>query len=176
VSDTTTTPAETPAPAQPAPEQPKPQAPAATTAEPQRDAADQLGDAGKRAIKAERDRAESAERKFKDQQAAIAKALGIEQDKGEDIVSNLQQRLSAMEKTNLVNEVARRHGITEDDDIALLRNQPDEQGMALLASRLKSTTPTQPPAPAPDPSQASAPMSEAAAAEAAYAAFFPSKT
>lgn len=175
MSDPTTIPVDpTPAPAQPAPEQPKPQAPAAATQEPQRDAADQLGDAGKKAIQREREARESAERRFKDQQAAIAKALGIEPEKGEDPVSNLQARLDAMEKDNLVNRVARRHGITEDDDIELLRSLPDEARMAHFAARLKSTAPTAPPAPAHDPSQGSAPLSPEAAEAAAYAAFFPS--
>lgn len=181
MSDTTTTPVDVtapPAPAQPETPQPKPQAPAAAeTPEPQRDAAD-LGDAGKKAIQREREARESAERELKGFRSQIAKAFGVEQDKGEDIVSTLQQRVSAMEKNELVSTVARRHGITEDDDIALLRSQPDEQGMARLAARLKSvaTTPAAPTSPAHDPSQGSAPLTPEAAANAAYEAYFPSKT
>jgi hypothetical protein len=167
MSDPTPTPVDqtaTPAPAQPETPQPKPQAPPTAPApDGQRDAAD-LGDAGKKAIQRERDAREAAERELKGFRSQIAKAFGVEQDKGEDIVSTLQQRVSAMEKNELVSTVARRHGITEDDDIALLRSQSDEQGMARLAARLKSVSyAAAPTAPAHDPSQGSAPLTPEAA-------------
>lgn len=179
----TTTPTATPPAAQPAPapaasttEQPKPQAPQPATPEKpkQGDPADApLGEPGLKALREEREARERLEQAMKDQRSALLKAFGVETDKpGEDIVKTLQEQVSAMQRDSLVDRVARRHGITDDDDVAFLRTASDEATMQRLAERLK-TNPA-PTSPAPDPSQGSAPLTEEAAAQAAYEAFYPS--
>lgn len=179
MSDTTTTPA------QPAPvaEPPKPAAPAApvdTDGLMQRDAADApLGQPGLKALQAERDRVTALENELKtlkplrEQMDALRGVFGDKAaDGGKDIVTTLQEQVAEMRRDTLVERVARSHGINDDTDVDLLRNAKDEATMLRLAERLKATN-AGPSSPAPDPSQGSAPISEQAAADAAYAAYFP---
>jgi len=160
-----------------------PAAPAApeTTSE-QRDAAADapLGQPGLRALQAERDRVTALENELKgfkplkEQMDALRGIFGDKAaDTGKDIVTTLQEQVAAMQRDTLVERVARSHGINDDTDVDLLRNAKDEATMLRLAERLKASN-TAPTSPAPDPSQASAPLSEEAAAQAAYEAYFPS--
>jgi hypothetical protein len=108
---------------------------------------------------------------------ALSRVFGGETTTGkpEDVVTNLQQQVAEMRHDTLVERVARSHGISDDKDVAVLRAIKDESLMQQLAERLKASNNT-PPTPAHDPSQGSAPISEAAAADAAYQAFFPSSS
>lgn len=171
-----------PAPAaDPTPEPPKPTAPATPADAGKRDAADEpLGEAGLKALhkeRTERERLERELRPLKEQMDALRGVFGPKDGttgSNEDIVKTLQQQMEQMQRDGLVNTVARRHGITADSDIAFLRTAPDEQAMTSLAERLK--TPPPPNSPAPDPSQGAQPLTPEAAAEAEYAAFFPTRT
>lgn len=171
----TQTPVETPQTSPAAAEQPKPQPPAeAAAATSERKAPEpDYKDRFEAQQKVNRD----LESKFNSLRDGIKTAFGIEPEKGGegDLVTTLQQRVSQMERNSLVDQVARRHGITADDDVAFLRGAPDETAMTRLAERLKASN-TTPTSPAPDPSQASAPMTPEAQAAAAYEAFYPSKT
>ena len=173
----TTTPAQ---PAAPVAEQPKPAAPAAPETVEQRDAADApLGQPGLKALQAERDRVTALENELKgfkplrEQMDALRGIFGDKAaDPGKDIVATLQEQVAEMRHDTLVERVARSHGINDDKDVAVLRAIKDESLMQQLAERLKASN-TGPTSPAPDPSQGSAPISEQAAQDAAYAAFFP---
>lgn len=161
------------------PEQPKPQPPkAAAQATPktpeQGDPAEApLGEPGIKALREERAARERLEQAMKDQRSALLKAFGVETEKpGEDIVTTLQEQVAAMQRDSLVDRVARRHGITDDTDVELLRTASDEATMQRLAERLKASI-SAPTVPAPDPSQGSAPLTPQAAADAEYAAFYP---
>lgn len=176
------TPAEPTAPAVDA--QPKPQPPAAAapapTPTPQRDAADEpLGQPGLKALQQERERVTALENELKglkplkEQMDALRGVFGDKAaDPGKDIVTTLQEQVAEMRRDNLVERVARGHGITDDGDVKLLREVRDEATMLRLAERLKASN-AAPTSPAPDPSQGSEPLSEKAAEEAAYEAFFP---
>jgi hypothetical protein len=52
------------------------------------------------------------------------------------MVSTLQEQVSEMQRERLVNKVARKHQITDDDDIEILTSAKDEQAMERLAARL----------------------------------------
>ena len=170
-------------PAAPVAEQPKPAAPAAPETPVQRDAADEpLGQPGVKALQAERDRVTALENELKgfkplkEQMDALRGIFGDKAaDPGKDIVTTLQDQVAEMRHDTLVERVARSHGISDDKDVAVLRAIKDESLMQQLAERLKASNNT-PPTPAYDPSQGSAPISEAAAADAAYQAFFPSSS
>jgi hypothetical protein len=169
-------------PAAPVAEQPKPAAPAAPETPAQRDADEPLGQPGLKALQAERDRVTALENELKgfkplkDQMDALRGIFGDKTaDPGKDIVTTLQDQVAEMRHDTLVERVARSHGISDDKDVAVLRAIKDESLMQQLAERLKASNNT-PPTPAHDPSQGSAPISEAAAADAAYQAFFPSSS
>ena len=134
----------------------------------QRDAAtdEPLRPEGLRALEQEREarkRLEGEVAPLREQMDALRRAFGAEATPGkpEDIVTHLQQQVEQMQRDSLVNTVARRHGITNDDDVALLRGATDADHMARLAERLKA--PAGPVIPAPDPQ---------ASADAEYNAFF----
>lgn len=108
--------------------------------------ASKLGDAGKRALQAERDaraaadqRAAAIEKKFDDFTGALKSAFGVESKEADasDLVSGLQKQLDTLQHQTLVDQVARRHGITKDEDIELLRSATDKDVMEKLAGRLK---------------------------------------
>lgn len=161
-------------------EQPKPQAPAATQAPAQRDAADApLGEPGLKALQAERDRVTALENELKglkplkEQMDALRGVFGDKgTDPGKDIVTTLQEQVAAMQRDTLVNDVARRHGITEDADVELLRAAPNRDVMQALAARLKVST-TTPGTPLPDPAQGAASATPEAQEDSEYSAFFP---
>ena len=92
----------------------------------------------------------------------LKSALGVEDKKADptELVSKLQEQLDSLSHTNLVNEVARRHKITDEDDIALLATAKDADAMGKLATRLApkgdeggQQKPGKPGTPKPDPSQ-----------------------
>ena len=106
-----------------------------------------LGDAGKRALQAERSARQAAEQKvagieqkFNGLLDGLKTALGVDQTKGDDpteIVKGLERQLGQLQHDNLVNTVARRHNVTKETDIELLRSAKDEDVMVRLALRLK---------------------------------------
>lgn len=65
-------------------------------------------------------------------------ALGVEDKKADvtDLVGQLQQQLDSLTHDNLVNDVARRHKISDDDDMKVLRAVKDRDLMETLAARL----------------------------------------
>lgn len=143
-----------------------------------------LGTPGLSALRAERERGDRLEAELRElkplkvQMDALAKAFGAGDAPAEDIVGTLQQQVAAMQRDNLVNNVARRHGITAETDVELLRAAGDEATMARLAERLKASAANTTPAtntPAPDASQGTAPPSQEALQEAQYAAFYPNQ-
>lgn len=92
-------------------------------------------------------------------------ALGIEDKKADatELVTKLQEQLNQLAHDNLVESAARRHGITEEDDLALLRTAKDPEAMEKLAARLApkadegdKSKPGKPGAPKPDLSQGKA--------------------
>ncbi|MEO6158696.1 MAG: hypothetical protein ABIQ39_13835, partial [Ilumatobacteraceae bacterium] len=111
---------------------------------------------------------------LREQMDALRRAFGGETTTGtpEDIVTTLQQQVADMQRNSLINDVARRHGITDDDDVALLRGATDADHMARLAERLKA--PKGPTAPAPDQGQGARPTTPQAEADAEYSKYFPS--
>lgn len=136
-----------------------------------------LGEPGLNALRQEREARERLEREvgpLRQQMEALSRVFGGESTTGkpEDVVATLQQQVAEMRHNTLVNDVARRHGITNDEDVAVLREVRDEAVMTRLAERLK--TPPAPPVPAPDAGQGARPSTPATDEDAAYRAFFPS--
>ena len=131
-----------------------------------------LGDAGKRALQSERaartaaeQKSAAVEKKFDDLIGGLKTALGVDSKENDAtaIVTGLQEQLTKLQHQNLVSEVARRHSITEDDDIDLLRSATDKDVMEKLAGRLTPSSEGEgagasngangKPRPKPDPSQ-----------------------
>lgn len=92
----------------------------------------------------------------------LKNALGIDDKKvgPADLLKAMQGQLDALTRDQTVNEVARRHKITDDDDLALLRASADKGAMEKLAARLAPKDGEQqqgasgkPGNPKPDPSQ-----------------------
>lgn len=127
----------TPDPAGKAPE-PKPTPPKADGGKP-------LGPNGEKALESERTARKELEKQIQqlqqgqaDQVAAIAAAFGIKTEgaKPDDVVSTLQEQVSEMQHERIVSRVARKHQITDDDDVEILSSAKDEQAMERLAARL----------------------------------------
>lgn len=122
-----------------------------------------LGDAGKRALDAERDARKEAEGKVKQlesdfgsMKAALLEAFGVKPEKGadnEDVLKQVQAQLAQIQRENAVLALANEHGITEKADIDLLK-QSNLEGDALqaMAARLKPADPASG-TPKPDSSQ-----------------------
>lgn len=95
--------------------------------------------------------------------SGLQSALGIEEKKvgSDELITTLQGQLAALLRDNQVNAAARRHGITKDEDLELLRAAKDEDALDKLAARLapaqddeaSTKTPGKPGTPKPDPSQ-----------------------
>lgn len=103
----------------------------------------ELGDAGKKALDAERsarkaaeDRAKTTEKAQADLLASIAKALGQEPEKGADPTATLQKQLDELMRENAVEKLARKHRITDEDDIASLKAILDPDTRERIAARL----------------------------------------
>lgn len=137
---------------------------------------DKLGEPGLKALREEREARERLEREvgpLRQQMEALRAVFGGEATKGkpEDVVATLQEQVAEMRHETTVERVARSHGITDDDDVAVLRAIKDEALMGQLAARLKA--PKGPSAPAPDPGQGARPTTPQAEADAEYAKYFP---
>lgn len=123
-----------------------------------------LGEPGKKALDAERDARKEAEGKVKQLEAdfgtmksALMEAFGVKPEKGADatdVLKQVQDQLSQMQRENAVLALANEHGITDKADIDLLK-QSGLQGDALatMAARLKPTGDPKPGTPKPDSSQ-----------------------
>lgn len=157
--ETTSTSTTTPPPEAQAPkagEKPTAQPPAkATTEEP-------LGEAGKKALEAERDARKKAEgdlanlrKDFDGFKTELSKAFGIQPATGDgaDAVSQLQQQLNAMQRETAVYRLAAQHEITDEDDLELLKSATDEAAMTKLAGRLAAAKAATPGTPKPDATQ-----------------------
>lgn len=122
-----------------------------------------LGDAGKKAIEAEREARKAAEGKVKQlesdfttMKSALLEAFGVKPDKGadnSDVLKQVQDQLSQMQRENAVLALANAHGITDQADLDLLK-QSNLQGDALaaMAARLKPAE-QKPGTPKPDSTQ-----------------------
>lgn len=115
-----------------------------------------LGEGGKKALKAERDRASAAEKAAADMRTeldqfkqTLASALGVKTDDGKtDVLASVQQQLAQMQRDNVVLALANEHSITDKSDIELLRNSSLEgEALTAMAARLKPAAPTGTPQP-----------------------------
>ena len=107
---------------------------------------DKLGEPGKKALDAERDARKKAEKDLaalKSQMdgffGGLKQALGVEDKKGDDpteVITTLTERLGTLEHQSLVDRVAREHGITDEDDVEILKSAKDKDAMEKLATRL----------------------------------------
>lgn len=94
---------------------------------------------------------------------ALKAAAGVEDKKADDdqVLASVRDELAALRHENAVEKVARRHRITDDDDLALLATARDAEAMDKLAARLApkadeggdKNKPGKPGTPKPDPSQ-----------------------
>ncbi|MFN2344767.1 MAG: hypothetical protein ABR616_03515 [Dermatophilaceae bacterium] len=137
---------------------------------------DKLGEPGLKALQQEREARERLEREvgpLRQQMEALRTAFGGEATTGkpEDVVATLQQQVAEMRHDTLVERVARSHGITDDNDVTVLRAVKDEALMTRLAERLR--TPPGPTVPAPDQGQGARSTTPQAEADAEYAKYFP---
>jgi hypothetical protein len=106
-----------------------------------------LGPNGEKALAAERDARKKSDQKvaaLEAQFAKLAEAFGVKPDEskpdGADKVDALAKAVDTILHNSTVDRVARDHGITDKDDLALLREQANEQAMERLATRLKPAT------------------------------------
>lgn len=132
----------------------------------------ELGDAGKKALQRERDARKAAEKSASAMQDKVnalidglKTGLGVEAAGSDDpveLINGLRTEIDGLKHTTLVDAVARRHGITDDDDLEFLRSAKDQAAMAALAKRLAPAKgdddegdkgKKKPTGPRPDPSQ-----------------------
>lgn len=128
-----------------APAETAPTATAATAA-----GEDALGDAGKRALTAEREARKAAEEATKTLQAELAElkgnlaqVFGGKPDADADgaaLVQQLQAQVTQMQAEQAVLTLANTHGITDDADLALLRAATAPEARESLAARLAPAT------------------------------------
>lgn len=121
-----------------------------------------LGDGGKKALDAERDARRAAEKaatdlrtEFDAFKVALTEAVGVKPEKGKeaDPLAQVQQQLAQMQRENAVLRIAAEHGISDKDDLDLLRSATDEQAMSKLAGRLAAKADATPGTPKPDATQ-----------------------
>lgn len=126
-----------------------------------------LGPNGEKALAAERDARKKSDAEvaaLKTQMSRLAEAFGVKpadsKPDGEDKVDALAKAVDTILHNSAVDRVARDHGITDKDDLALLREQGNEQAMEKLAKRLQPAKTNDDDGakpkrrtPAPDPSQ-----------------------
>lgn len=171
----------TPNPEPTPPVDPEPTTPAPT--EQQGDPAD-LGDAGKRALAAERNARRAAEQSAA---ALQAKLNEIDQQNMTELQraqaeSQQHKEVAARATTEALRwKVAARFGISAEpnedgspSDAELILTGADEQSMTLIAQRWAARAASQPaPTPRPDPGQGPRPSAPEAEADAEYARFYP---
>lgn len=112
---------------------------------------------------------------IKEQFDALSKVFGDKSGKEQspqDVVASLQQQVSQMQHDNLVNNVARLHGITDDEDVELLRTATSQEQMTRLAARLKA--PEKPAPLPPDPGQGARPGTQSTE-DAEYQQYYPTR-
>lgn len=121
-----------------------------------------LGEGGKKALDAERDARKAAEgqlttlrTEFDAFKTALTQAVGVDPKKGDegDALTQVQEQLASMQRENAVFRVAAENGITDKDDLDLLRSATDEQAMSKLAGRLAAKADSTPGTPKPDATQ-----------------------
>lgn len=123
-----------------------------------------LGDAGKKALdrmKAERNEAKQQAAELRKQidefetfKSALTEALGVKpKGDGSDPLTQVQEQLAQMQRDNSVLALANEHGITDKDDLDLLRSTSDDQARTRLAARLAAKTEETPGTPKPDATQ-----------------------
>lgn len=159
------------------PAAPQPQAPEPAKVE-QRDADEPLREPGKKALQAERERADRLEsevnnlKPLKEQWERLQAVFGgkAEGETPEDVVKSLQQQVEQLHRVNQVNELARTFGITDAEDIARLTRIPDPDLRADIAARLTPAQAAAPAAPLTDPGQGARP---GASSDDEYARYFP---
>lgn len=101
-----------------------------------------LGAAGVRALQQEREARGELEKQLKamqDQFASLAQAFGVKAEKGakpDETVADLTKIVGGMQRDLAVERLARKHGITDEDDISALGAVSDEGTRAKLAARL----------------------------------------
>ena len=101
-----------------------------------------LGPNGEKALAAEREARKKSDAELatvKAQMAGLAKALGVQPDEkaDDDKVGVLFESVRVLTHNAAVDRVARDSGITDPDDLAILRDQSSEDAMKRLAARLK---------------------------------------
>lgn len=113
-----------------------------------------LGEPGKKALDAEREARKALEGQMSQMREAFAAALGTKADKKtsvEDMVAQLQEQFTTLQRSNLVSTIARENSITDADDIATIAEASTEEGMRRIATRLAAAN--EPGTPKPDRSQ-----------------------
>lgn len=127
-------------------------------------AAEPLGAAGVKALQQEREARGELEKQLKamqDQFAGLAEAFGVKAEKGakpDETIARLANTVGGIQGELAVERLARRHKITDEDDIAALLAVSDEGARAKLAARLAPADPgpdnePRPRIPKPDASQ-----------------------
>jgi len=103
-----------------------------------------LGPNGEKALAAERDARKKSDQKvaaLEAQFAKLAEAFGVKPDEskpdGADKVDALAKAVDTILHNSTVDRVARDHGITDKDDLALLAEQATGEAMEKLAKRLQ---------------------------------------
>ena len=103
-----------------------------------------LGPNGEKALAAERDARKKSDQKvaaLEAQFAKLAEAFGVKPDEskpdGADKVDALAKAVDTILHNSAVDRVARDHGITDKDDLALLAEQATGEAMEKLAKRLQ---------------------------------------
>lgn len=107
------------------------------------DADEALGEAGKKALDAERAQNKELRQQlasvkaFQDGLAKLVNPDGDPKVTPEDAIKQLGEKVEALTHANLVKDIAREFGITEKDDIDLLAELKTEDRIRGLAERLK---------------------------------------
>lgn len=136
--------------------------PGKTAAEPVAPNSEPLGDAGKKALEAEREARREAEKnlnalksEFEGFKTSLSEAFGVKPKPGEggDALKTVQEQLAQMQRETTVFRLAAQHQITDADDLDLLKSAKDETAMTKLAERLAAKADSTPGTPKPDTTQ-----------------------
>jgi hypothetical protein len=121
-----------------------------------------LGDGGKKALEAERTARQQAESdlkalrsEFDGFKSSLSEAFGVKstKDDGSDALQQMQEQLNSMQRDTVVYRLAAQHGITDEDDLELLRSAKDEAAMTKFAERLAAKAESSSGTPKPDATQ-----------------------
>lgn len=139
----------------------------------QGDSGEVLGDAGKKALVAEREARKEAERQaaaYKKQLDDAAKANMSDLERAQAEAKSASERAAAAERDVLRYRIAAKHGIT-DADADLFLTGSDEETMTAQAARYAELNQT-PTTPRPDPSQGAKGTQQSTSPAQAFAAAF----